>query len=505
MAPVATHNCNDCQVTTETGSDADAAAPAAQGLAANASWILVGQAIAKIASFVLVIVVTRGLSSLAYGEFSFAASFVPLFLIFDTWGLDTAIIRGVGKDPKSLSPLLASGLAIRFALGVAAVSVAFAIGSFLVDGREAFLTLVLIGVALLIDECTSLLGVVFNAYERGAFYALALLVNRIMSTLLALFAVMIGGDIVLVSAMYLCGSFGAFVVAAIALRRKFPPVHVRDANRVTVVELLRTGAPLGAAAALNMALFRIDATMLQIVDGPTSVGVYGIAYRFLDSFLFVAYGLAIVAMPRIARSRWSKEAAEGFNWSLTGMLAFYIPLAIGGIFLADWAVTLLFSSRYVSAAAAVGWLTASGLFYGIAYLCRMALAALGSRRAIVVVAAVTLSFNVAANLWAIPAHGFRGAAAVTFFSEVLESIGLFVVLVRSVGRVRFQRMVAVPVLAGAAMAAVLLALGADDGRSAALGAGTYVVVGTAALALLAPDALRQALARVRNARRATTR
>ncbi|MEA3056183.1 MAG: hypothetical protein QOD30_1615, partial [Actinomycetota bacterium] len=374
-------------MTTEVDVDS---APEAQGFAANASWLLAGQAIAKIASFALVIIVTRGLSTLAYGEFSFAVSFVPLFLIVDTWGLDVSIFRGVGRDPRSISPLLASGLAIRASLGAVAVAVAFGIGAFLVDGREAFLTLVLIGIALLIDECTSLLGVVFNAYERGSYYAFALLANRILSTLLALVAVMIGGDIVLVSVMYLVGSAGALLVAAWALRRHFPRVRVRDVRRSTVVELLRHGAPLGIASALNMALFRIDATLLQVFDGPTAVGTYGIAYRFLDSFLFVAYALGVVAMPRIARSRWSREAVEGFNWSLTGMLAFYIPVAIGGAFVAEWAVTLLFSSRYVSAASAVGWLTGAGLFYAIAYLCRMAIAGLGHRRSIVVVAAITL-------------------------------------------------------------------------------------------------------------------
>jgi O-antigen/teichoic acid export membrane protein len=478
-------------VTVETGVDDEAEVGGGRRrFAAHASWLVSGQAVAKIASFALVIVVTRGLSTVAYGEFSFATSFVPLFLIFDTWGLDVALMRGITREPESLSPLLASGMALRFVLALMALSVALAIGAFLVDGREAFATLVLIGIALLIDECTSLLGTVFNAYEQGRYYALALLTNRIVSTLLALLAVALGGNIVLVSAMYLAGSLGAFIVAGGALRRRFPPVRVRDTNRATIVDLVRHGAPLGAAAALNMVLFRIDATLLQIFDGPNAVGIYGIAYRFLDSFLFVAYALGVVAMPRIARSQWSRDAEEGFNWSLTGMLAFYVPLAVGGIFLAEWAVTLLFSSRYTIAADAVGWLTGAGLFYGIAYLCRMSLAALGHRRSIVVVAAIAVAFNVAVNLWAIPRYGFRGAAEVTFFSEVIESTLLAVTLVRSVRGFRLERVVLVPILAGGAMAAELWALGTHDGVSALLGATTYVLVGALAMSVLAPDARR---------------
>lgn len=498
VARSAPGSCNDVAVPADGIPEGDPATSigARGGLAGNATWMILGQGIAKVASFGLVIIVTRGLDEVAYGQFSFAVSFVPLFLIVGSWGLDTALLREVARDPRNLSPLLSSGLVIRVGIGLVALTASVAIGAFIVDGRTAFQTLVILGVALLLDEVTTLLGSVFKAFERMAFYSLALVTNRVVTTVLALVAVASGGDIVVVSGTYLLGSAGALLFATLALRRRFPPVRLRDANRATLLELGQHGAPLGLAAALNMALFRVDAALLQVIDGAAAVGIYGIAYRFLDSFLFVAFALGVVAMPRIARSQWSPEAANGFNGALAAMLAFYVPLAVGGSFLGRWAVVLLFSDQYEVAAEAVGWLTGAGLFYAIAYICRLSLVALGHRREIVVVAAATLTINVCANLWAIPQHGFRGAAAVTFFSEVLEAAALAALLARSVERFRLQRLVAAPLIGGAAMAGALAASAWDASGGVALGVGVYVVVTALSAAALAQAEARELINRV---------
>jgi O-antigen/teichoic acid export membrane protein len=472
-----------------------------RSFASNAMWMVAGHAIGKIASFVFVLIVTRGLGTVSYGYFNFAASFVPLFLIVGTWGLDIAIMREVAKDRGRLSELLASGLILRLGLGSAAVGLSLGIGVFLTNTHTAYLTLVIVGLSLLLDETTNLVGSVFKSFERMRFFSLALLVNRVLSTLLALGAVMAGAGIVGVSIMYMLGSAGALAVAVFALWRYFPPVRLRDANRPALMELLHHGAPLGLAAAMNMALFRIDAVMLQAIKGAVDVGIYGIAYRFLDSFLFVAYGLGVVAMPRIARQSWSNEAEQGFNAVLALMLAFYIPLGVGGVYLSRWAVVLLFSSQYSSAATAVGWLAASGAFYAIAYLCRFSAVALGRRRQIAYIAAAALTFNIVGNFIAIPRYGYRGAAVLTFASEVLEATLLSVLLVRAAGRrVRLHRLVLSPVLAGVAMALVLTPLHHRGTMAALLSGGVYLAVLAVSAMVVAPAESRRVVSLVRRRR-----
>lgn len=478
-------------------------APGARKFAANAASLVMAQAVGKVASFVFVLIVTRGLGTVEYGYFNFAVSFVPLFLILGTWGLDVAIVRGVAADKTKLSPLVASGLAIRAGSGAVALALAAAIGLALTDNDTAYATLLLVGLALLLDEVTTLLGTVFNLFERTTALSLVLVINRVLSTGLALAAIAADHDIVVVSATYLAGSAGALVVATAILRRRFPPIHLRDANTETIKHLMHQGAPLGIAGALNMALFRVDAVLLQAIKGAAAVGMYGIAYRFLDSFLFVAYGIGQVVMPRIAKQGAQDQGAEAtrsFSLVLAVILAFYLPIAVGALFTARWVVTTLFGSEFAGAADAVKWLTGASVFYAIAYIARVSSVALGRRRQIALIAGAVLALNIVGNLVAIPAYGFNGAAAVTFASEVVEAIALLVVFARTqtTDRLAIERVVLVPMAAAAVMAAALLVANTQDGAGVAVGALAYTVALAAAARLIAPDDTARLVDAVRN-------
>lgn len=451
--------------------------------AANAGWLVAGQGVAKIAAFAFVIVITRALDVESYGYFVFAVSFVPLFLVVGSLGLDLVVLKEVAADPSRLAPVFATSLMLRSVLGLAALLLAVAAGSLIVGGEDALVTLALIGAALLCDEITHLYGAVFKAFERVKFHALTLLVNRILAVLLAVAVVARGGGILPVATVYLCSSVAATAVAFLTLRYRFPPVPAGSATIGTGRQLIRAGAPFAMAAALNMALFRSDAVLLQALEGPAAVGQYGVAYRFLDSFLFVAYALTVVAMPRIARLRWSEQSETGFNTVLALMLAFYVPLAIGGAFLSGWIVPLVFGESYAPAAVAVGWLTAAGVFYAVAYLCRYSAAALGQARSIVWVAAAALGVNIAVNLVVIPRYGFQGAAAVTLLCELLEACLLGWVLARA-APLRIYRFVAAPVVAGLGMASALALNGRRDAVGALVAVVVYLLVLAAALLAL---------------------
>ena len=80
----------------------------ARRFAGNALWLLIGDAAAKIASLVFLILVARALSRVEYGYFTFSLSFIPLFLMLSAWGLDDALFREVARSRERVSELFAS-------------------------------------------------------------------------------------------------------------------------------------------------------------------------------------------------------------------------------------------------------------------------------------------------------------------------------------------------------------------------------------------------------------
>lgn len=422
----------------------------------NAFWLLLGEVAGKAANLVFAIMVARRLGATSYGYFTFALSFVPLFLMFGAWGLNLALVRELARAPRRLSVLFASGLALRSALGIITLTLSVLFAPLLVEGPESFVVVIIIGSALFVDELSSFLGAVFKAFERTAFHALVLLANRLLSTALAFVALSLVPTLSVVSIMYLLGSVGAFAWGLLILKRYFPRIRLRDACRSSVVDLWKQGSSIGIASFLNMVTFRVDAVILQALRGPVAVAMYGVAYRFLESFLFVTWALTNVALPRMSREPHSKESRATLEVTAVLILSAYLPLAVGAPFAAKWAVVTLFSERYLPSTPAVLWLTTAVVFYGLAHLARVACLAAGERTRITLIAAITVVVNVIMNVIAIPKYGFVGAAAATCASEVLDTV-LLLRLSKKAGLALFKsRLVVAPLLASSSMVAVLL-------------------------------------------------
>ena len=461
-----------------------------QGLrvfASNSLWMMLAEIVAKLASLALVIILARGLEVAEYGQFNFAISFASLILLFGRWGLHPTLVADLARNRERVSELFSSGLVVRSSLAVAGLLLAVGLAPLFVDGSEAFLVVSIVTGAVFLDELSAFVGVVFKGFERMKFNGLLLITNRLVSTGLAFAVVLRGGSLLTVCVVYFVGSLSALLMGWVALMRYFPPIKLRDARKDLAATFFRQGLLLGLAMFLNMALFRLDAIMLGVLRGAVAVGLYGVAYRFFESFLFVAWTLSSAALPRFARSATPRDTMRTFELVVALVIAFYLPLAVGSLFAGDWVIVTLFGDRYATAASALAWLTFAGVFYGIAYWARIAVVTLGRRTEVVWVAAFSLLVNFAINVYAIPRHGFVAAAVATCITEVLEAALLVRIYVRTANRRDFTRVVAIPVVGSGLMGLALWAAGLRGSMAIAVGLVTYVVVVGVAGRVLAPS------------------
>jgi O-antigen/teichoic acid export membrane protein len=467
------------------------------GWAGNVLWLLVAEATGKVASFAFIVIVARGLGVSQYGAFAFAISFVAPFYRLASWGVDSIVISDVARDDSRIGEIFPTALFMRAGFGAIALGVALSLAPLFIEGPDAFLAFAILGVALLCDELSNFLGAVFRSFERMEFHALVLLANRLLSVALALVVFGAGGALIAVCFTYLAGSAGALAFGTFFVRRFLPPGLRMRPDRPVLRAMLRSGAALGLASAINMVTFRLDTVMLQAVKGTVAVGQYAVAYRFFESFAFVGYTLGDSAMPRLARQGRGKDAGRTFMLATALVLAFYLPLAIAYGFAGEWIVVRLFTRTYEGAAPTLAWLGGAGVLYGLAYVGRVGAIALGRRNEITAVAAGALVLNLGLNAYAIPRWGGTGAGAATFATEVFEVVllvGLFLRTNRSLGTVR---PVAAPVVAAALTAACLAILGLRDAPALLVGTFVYLVSMVVVARVVAPTETAQAVALVR--------
>lgn len=420
------------------------------------------------------IVVARGLGQTDYGYFTFALSFAILFVGFGRWGLNPIVVREISRKPEQVSVIFASSFVLRLILALIGLLLAVAMSPLFVESTTAVLAVVLVGSALLVDEMSSLLGAVFQSFERMKYQALAVLANRVLSALVASVALVLGAGLLSVCAAYLAGSLTGLLYAWLMLKRHFPETRLGDYQFSVARRLGGLGLPLGLAGFLALALFRVDSVMLEAMEGPAEVALYGVAYRFFEPILFVGHNLADALLPSLSRAGGRSEQAVQAMTALN--VAFYLPIAIGAPFVAPWAVTALFGSRYSEAAEAVVWVAGAALFYSLGYLAKMVLTAAGERRLLAYVGAATLVFNVSLNIALIPALGFVGAGIATFFAQAVELALLGIVLAKVAEPMRPTRLILIPILATTVMGLFLWMLELRDGAAVLAGGGIYLIM-----------------------------
>jgi O-antigen/teichoic acid export membrane protein len=90
-------------------------------------------------------------------------------------------------------------------------------------------------------------------------------------------------------------------VFAFALSRRFWRLNVR-AGWSRTLPLLRDALPLGVVSILGLLHFKVDSLMLSVLRPAEDLGIYAVAYRFLEQALILP-GLFLAALfPILTRS-----------------------------------------------------------------------------------------------------------------------------------------------------------------------------------------------------------
>lgn len=460
----------------------------------NAAWLTGAELGAKIASIVFVVVVARALGVEQYGWFVVATALAPVFLVLGSLGLHQAVVRIVVRGDEHASTAFATGFAVRTLTAAAAVLLATAAAPLLVDGRTAVVTVAVVSTALALDATVSYWSSAFEVRGTMRPYSLALVLNRFASTALAVVAYALGGGLLGVLSAYLAGSAGAVLYVHRAWRRSSPAGRLWRLDRATAVTLLREGAPLGVAGLLNMLLLRSDTVLVTVLLSTRDAGLYGAAFRFYESFVFVAYAVGDAAFPRLSRQGRSTGTAHLLEAITALAAAAYAPLFVLSLVAAPWAVDTVFGEQFSPAADAVPWLTLATLLFAVTNQARTGLLALGRAATTARIAAAALGVNLVLNLLLIPAHGIAGAAAGTAAAAATE-VTLSVWSLRRAGvHLRYGRLLAPAALAGAGSAGVLIGAGLQGGAAVLVGIPLYLLLLAAAAPVL-PEHLRRRLTR----------
>ena len=463
--------------------------------ARQVAWNTVAQALARVvtAAFgaVTVVLLTRHLGVDGYGSYVAATAYALLLTAFADWGIATLLARDLSQQWDRAQGTVANALALRLflslpilTLAALAIPLVFAGEGNAETRRAAVVALPLVVVLAVSTTLTA----IFQAKLALQRVALAEVVAQAATLLLVVATLLAGRGVYAVVAATVTGlALQAALLALLA--RRFLPLSL-GFDFASWRRMLVRSLPLGIALILNTLYFRIDALLLAALREPHEVGIYGVAYRFLELLTAFPFFFVSTVFPLLAAAvhDGNLDLVRGIaQRSFDVLAAAAVPLVFGIVAIAPELVELVGGDEFAAAAAPLRMIAVgAGLIFVNGLLGYLLIAADRQRAALWLNVAV-LVFNVALNLALIPRYGYNAAADVATASEILIVAGTLMMARRFVGFVPSPRVTLKALVAGAAVFAVATLAGSQvESAAAAVVAavvGGAIAYGASAMAL----------------------
>jgi O-antigen/teichoic acid export membrane protein len=440
-------------------------------VARNATVRMAGEVVAKLGSLAFFVTMARQLGAHGFGEFQFALALTGALVFLAGFGTDNLITREVARDRSRAGRLLADAAAVKVAGGILMLGVAAVIvnlGDSTAEGRAA---VYVVGVGSLCEVVTKSWHAVFQGYERLELVSATLVVQRLVTAAVGIAVLLAGGGVVAAAVVYAAGALLSVAVAEGLLRRL--GVHRGGLVPARWLPLVRAGIPIGLISLLMILLLRVDITMLSFLADTATVGIFGVAYRLVEATQFIPAAMAVAMLPWLARAT---AAGHGYRLGLKAVTAVLLPLGLVFVLFAKPIVEILYGHAFDRSVLPLQLLGMITLLYGLNAFSSASLIARDRPLAYAALIGPVIVLDIALNFVLIPRYGADGAAFDALLaSALLAALGLWQAHA-VLGPADLLGAFTGPVLAGAAMVAIVVGLPAPWPVEAVLCALVYPAV-----------------------------
>lgn len=396
----------------------------ASQLAANALLIIGGVASLGI--------LTRGLGTHLFGQFTAITTVFSIFVILSDLGVNALVMREVAKTPSEAATIVSTSVSFRGVAGLAMAPLCWVLMMIVAPERTSHVAIAgaLLVVMLPLEAINGVVQSYFYASIRGQVPA--------TMAVLKLFAYVAGLAVAIWMHWGIIGCAAAFwfsgllniLVFLVLTRREIP---LRLVLRWTAwMASIRDAFGMGIIQVVGVIYLRVDIVLLGLMSTATAVGVYGVAYSYVNVMVFVPTVILTAVFPLVSRGapRKVRRIVRGTTAVLTqlGMLAVVAVVLVGRD-----VIIVISGPKYESAYIPLVLLTVATLFVFMRSSFSWAASAMKKIDRFVFISLAGLVLNVALNVALIPVLGIRGSAIATLVTDFLAFVAQAILFHRNTG------------------------------------------------------------------------
>jgi len=276
----------------------------------NVAAIFGGEALARLATFVMAVVIARRFGSVALGEYGYALALASILLLVPDFGLHLFTVRELSASSERLQPIFWNVHRMKLILGGAVVLFTLFFGSWGVPDSGRRILFYILAARVIFQTFSQASMAVFKAYERMHFIAVQQFVNAVLVVLWAGAALALHASMPVVVMGLIAGQAVETLLGWQFIRRHFSPgiPSPWDARiaRTMVVACL----PIGLTAMFQAVILRIDVLVLGHFASNRTLGQFQAAAWFPVGTFLAASLLMSVVFPKLSRLSRG-EASQG--------------------------------------------------------------------------------------------------------------------------------------------------------------------------------------------------
>ena len=397
-------------------------------LAKDTMWMLSSKLFNIVMQALYFILIARMLGDQNFGSFIGITATASLVFPFASLGSEHVLIKNVANDRQTFATYWGNSLLLLATNGTLLTIVLYLIAALRFPDIDK-VTIITILLADLL--CLALLDLGFkalmaaNMIHKTAQLGILSTCGKLLAalSLATFFTQPTTADW---SYLYLFSSVVTAVISVLAVTKM---VGLPKPKLAELKANIGQGIYFSISASANNINTNLDKSMMLDLSGKRAVGIYGVAYRFIDVgnvFLLALFGATY--------TRFFQHGAKGIKGSLKFakqllpiLIGFAVASVIGYQFVAQY-IPLIFGEQFTEAIGALLLLSPLPAIAAFQYLAADSLTGSGHQKARSIVQVGAAVINIALNIYLIPLYSWRGAAYATLISDSLRLVCLWCIV-----------------------------------------------------------------------------
>jgi len=405
-------------------------------VARKIAYNVLASSISKMLSTVLALVsigfITRYLGKEGFGNYATVLAFLSFFAAIADLGLYQISTREISRTGADEKKIMGNIFSLRVASAVAILIIAPVITFFLDYPKEVKEGIIIVAFSFLFSSTYQILNGVFQKNLAMDKVAFGELIGKIIQVIVIVSAVKLklGFNWIMSSLLF-------YMIVSSSLifiwSRKYL-VFKMQFDLAYWKKFLKESMPMGIAAIITFAYFKMDTIILSFMKSGTEVGIYNAAYKVLENITFFPAMVVGLVMPIMSKNIFENktEFENVSNKTFKFFIVICVPLLVGLVYFSGSIIRVIGGAGFSEASGVLKILSVALILIFFGNFFNTILIVGNLQKKLMYVLAITAIANISLNFIFIPKFSYMASAYVSVITELVVVVLTFFLVSKNI-------------------------------------------------------------------------